>query len=140
MQTHETVQSFRKIAAGSNRKFGITLGFVFGFLAFWPLVHHHAPRYWLLAIAALLLGAGVLFPERLTPLNRAWFKLGLALNALVGPLIMGVLFFGAVTPVGWILRKRGEDLLRLKLEPQTATYWTRREPEGPAPGTLKKQF
>ncbi len=93
MQTHETVQSFRKIAAGSNRKFGITLGFVFGFLAFWPLVHHHAPRYWLLAIAALLLGAGVLFPERLTPLNRAWFKLGLALNALVGPLIMGVLVF-----------------------------------------------
>lgn len=140
MQTHETVTSFRKVTIGSNRKFGITLGLVLGFLAFWPLVHHHAPRYWLLAIAAVLLTAGLLSPELLTPFNRAWFKLGLALNAVVGPVIMGVLFFGAVVPVGWVLRKRGEDLLSLKLEPQAATYWTRREPKGPAPGTLTKQF
>jgi hypothetical protein len=140
MQTHETVTSFRKVTIGSNRKFGITLGLVLGFLAFWPLVHHHAPRWWLLAVAAVLLTAGLLSPDLLTPLNRAWFKLGLALNAVVGPIIMGVLFFGAVVPVGWLLRKRGEDLLSLKLEPQAATYWTRREPKGPVPGTLTKQF
>jgi hypothetical protein len=140
MQTHETVMSFRKLAVGSNRKFGITLGLVLGLLAVWPLVHHHAPRWWLLAVAIVLLAAGVFFPEVLSPLNRAWFKLGLALNAILGPVIMGVLFFGAVVPVGWLLRKQGEDLLSLKLEPEAATYWIRREPPGPQPGTLTKQF
>ncbi|HKH81145.1 MAG TPA: SxtJ family membrane protein [Methylovirgula sp.] len=140
MQTHETVMSFRKLAAGSNRKFGITLGLVLGVLAVWPLLHHNSPRWWLLAIAVAFLAAGLIFPNSLTQLNRAWFKLGLALNAIVGPVIMGVLFFGAVVPVGWLLRKKGEDPLRLKLEPEAATYWTRREPLGPLPGTLTKQF
>lgn len=140
MQTHETLKSFRKVAPGSDRKFGVTLGLVLGFLAFWPLVHHHAPRYWLLAVAGVLLAAGLFFPERLAPLNRAWFRLGLVLNRIVSPIVMGLLFFGAVVPVGWFLRRRGEDLMDLKPEPQAATYWISRAPEGPAPATLGKQF
>jgi hypothetical protein len=140
MQTHETVVSFRKLAVGSNRKFGITLGLVLVLLAVWPLVHHHAPRWWLLAVAVVLLAAGLFSPELLSPLNRAWFKLGLALNTIVSPIVMGLLFYGAVVPVGWLLRKQGEDLLSLKLEPEAATYWIRREPSGPQPGTLTKQF
>ncbi|MFZ0559924.1 MAG: SxtJ family membrane protein [Methylovirgula sp.] len=140
MQTHETVRSFRKTAAGSNRKFGVTLGLVLAFLAFWPLVHHHGPRWWLLAIALCLGGAGVFFPAALGSANRAWFKLGLALNTIVSPIVMGVLFFGAVAPVGFVLRKRGEDLLGLKRAPQAATFWDERTPPGPGPGTMRKQF
>jgi heme A synthase len=139
MQTHETMRSFRKLVAGSNRKFGVALGLLFAALAFWPLVHRLAPRWWLLAAALVLLTAGVFFPAVLGPLNRAWFKLGLALNTIVSPLLMGVLFFGAVVPVGFVLRKRGEDLLGLKPEPQAATYWDKRAP-GPRPGTMTKQF
>lgn len=140
MQTHETIRSFRKLAVGSNRKFGITLGLVLAFLAFWPLVHHHAPRWWLLAVAVALLIAGFFFPVVLGPANRAWFKLGLALNTIVSPIIMGVLFFGAVVPVSFVLRKRGEDLLALKRRPGAATYWSLRAPPGPRPGTMTKQF
>lgn len=53
---------------------------------------------------------------------------------------MGVLFFGAVAPVGFVLRKRGEDLLGLKRAPQAATFWDERTPPGPGPGTMRKQF
>jgi Saxitoxin biosynthesis operon protein SxtJ len=140
MQTHETVQSFRKAAAGSNRKFGITLGLILGFLAIWPLVHHHAPRWWLVAVALCLAGAGLFYPAVLGPANRAWFKFGLALNIIVSPIVMGLLFFGAVVPVGFVLRKRGEDPLGLKRAPQAATYWGERTPPGPGPGTMRKQF
>jgi hypothetical protein len=140
MQTHETVQSFRKAAAGSDRKFGITLGLILAFLAFWPLIHHHAPRWWLLAVALCLLAAGLFLPVVLGPANRGWFKFGLALNTIVSPIVMGLLFFGAVAPVGWVLRKRGEDLLGLKRAPQAATYWDERTPPGPGPGTMHKQF
>ena len=67
-------------------------------------------------------------------MNRAWFKLGLALNIIVSPLLMAVLFFGAVVPLGWFLRKKGEDLLSLRLAPEAETYWIERQPPGPAPG------
>lgn len=139
MQTHETVQSFRRASAGSDRKFGVTLGLVLAFLSVWPLVHHHGPRWWLFAVALFLTGTGLIYPAALGPANRAWFKFGLALNTIVSPIVMGVLFFGAVVPVGFLLRKRGEDLLGLRRAPQAATYWDERTP-GPAPGTMRKQF
>jgi Saxitoxin biosynthesis operon protein SxtJ len=140
MQTHETISSFRKVTTGSNRKFGITFGVLFGILGVWPLFHHNSPKWWLIAIASAFLAFALLLPHRLAPLNRAWFKLGLALNSVVSPIIMGILFFGAVVPLAWYLRRKGKDPLRLRLEPEAATYWIERTPPGPLPGTLTKQF
>ncbi len=140
MQTHETVASFRKVEIGSNRKFGLAFAALFVLIALWPMVHHHAPRWWALPVAAVLLVAAVFAPQWLTVLNRAWFKLGLGLNKIVSPVLMGAFFFGAVVPLGWFLRKRGDDLLSLKLEPEAETYWIVRNPPGPAPGTMTKQF
>lgn len=141
MQTHETVLSFRKIPIGSNRKFGVTFGVIFAVFGIWPLFHHaSSPRWPLIALSAAFLAVALLRPDWLTPLNRAWFKLGFALNKVANPIVMGILFFGAVAPLGWFLRKRGEDLLRLELKPEAETYWIERQPPGPAQGTLTKQF
>jgi hypothetical protein len=140
MQTHETVAGFRKIAMGSNRKFGLTFGLLFGILGSWPLFHHNSPKWWLVAMSGGFLLAALFLPRCLTLPNRAWFQLGLALNKIVSPLVMGGLFFGAVVPAGWFLRKSGKDPLRLKLNPGAATYWIERSPAGPAPETLMKQF
>ncbi|MGH6869547.1 MAG: hypothetical protein ACREDA_11905, partial [Methylocella sp.] len=70
----------------------------------------------------------------------AWFNLGSALNMIVNPIVMGLLFFGAVVPFGWYLRWKGKDLLRLKIKRDASSYWIEREPPGPSPGTFKKQF
>lgn len=140
MQTHETLSSFRKVTIASNRKFGITFGILFGIFGVWPLFHHNSPKWWLLVIAGGFLVTALFIPRCLAPLNRAWFKLGLALNRIVGPVVMGGLFFGGVAPMGWVLRKTGKDLLRLKFEPEAPTYWIERNPPGPAQGTLTKQF
>lgn len=139
-QTHENIASFRKVEASSDRKFGLTLGALFAAASLAPLLHHRAPHWWLMVLAGALLLAGAFFPAALTGANRAWFKLGLALNKIVSPLVMGLLFFGAVVPVGWFLRKKGEDILALQYAPEATTYWTRRDPPGPAQGTLSKQF
>jgi hypothetical protein len=48
------------------------------------------------------------------------------LNRIINPVVMWILFFGAVVPLGWYLRKRGEDLLRLKMRPDATTYWIER--------------
>jgi hypothetical protein len=140
MQTHETVSSFRKVVIGSDRKFGTVFGSVLGVLGLWPLFHHRSPHWWLIVLAGLLLAAALLFPRSLSLLNRAWFRLGLVLNRIVSPFVMGGLFFGAVVPVAWYLRKSGKDLLSLKFDRDAATYWIERNPPGPAPGSLTKQF
>jgi hypothetical protein len=139
-QTHETLGSFRKVDIGSDRKFGTVFGLVFGVFGVWPLFHHRSPHWWLIAIAGLFLAGALLFPRSLSLLNRAWFRLGLVLNRIVSPIIMGGLFFGALVPVGWYLRKSGKDPLNLKLDRDATTYWIERNPPGPAPGSLTKQF
>ncbi|HUB62868.1 MAG TPA: hypothetical protein VL996_00175 [Methylocella sp.] len=141
MQTHEPVTSFRKIDAGSDRTFGLAFGVLFAILGLWPLFHRAgSPRWGLIFLSLALLAAARLRPQWLRPLNRAWFKLGLALNRIVNPAVMAILFFGAVVPLGWVLRRKGEDLLRIKMKPEATTYWIAREPPGPAPDSLKKQF
>jgi hypothetical protein len=140
MQTHETVSSFRRVDMSSDRKFGTIFGLVFGILGLWPFFHHRSPHWWLIVLAGLLFAAALIFPRSLSLLNRGWFRLGLILNRIVSPVVMGALFFGAVVPVGWYLRKRGNDLLSLKFDRDAATYWIERNPPGPAPGSLTKQF
>jgi hypothetical protein len=138
MKTHETVASYRKVHLGSDRKFGLTFAVIFAVFGAVPVFRHESPRWALLAISAAFFAAAVLRPGWLTPLNRAWFKLGLLLNKIVSPIVMGFLFFGVVTPFAWFLR--GKDLLSLKLKPEAETYWIDREPPGPARGSLTKQF
>ena len=55
MQTHETVSSFRKVEIGSDRKFGLTFGALLCLVALWPLIHHGAPRWWAIPLAAAFL-------------------------------------------------------------------------------------
>ena len=141
MQTHETVTSFRKLTIGSNRKFGLAFGILFAILGLWPLFHQTgSPKWGLIALSTAILAVALLRPHWLMRLNRGWFKLGLVLNRIAGPVVMAILFFGAVVPLGWYLRRKGEDLLRLKMNPRAGTYWIEREPTSPAPDSMKKQF
>jgi len=141
LQTHETISSFRTVTRASDRKFGITIGLILVAFGLWPMFRGaSSPNLWLLAPAAGLLLATWLKPNWLAPLNRAWFRLGLVLNAVVSPVVMGLMYFGAVVPLGLLLRRNGKDLLQLELRPEAETYWVRREPPGPLPGTFNKQF
>ena len=139
MQTHEHDTSFRKVVVGSERNFGLTFAAVLGFFGAWPLVRHDHPRFLLLAAAAGFLVVAFAAPRLLGPLNRAWFKFGLLLSRIVSPLIMGLMFYGGVTPLGWIMRKRGSDLLRLKLDRSAETYWIPRSASD-GRGGMTKQF
>jgi hypothetical protein len=97
-------------------------------------------RPWALAAAATLLLVTLTRSRWLRPLNRIWMAFGLAANTVVSSVLMAVIFYGVVTPLAWMLRRAGRDLLRLKLEPLATTYWLERRPPGPAPDTMKNQF
>ena len=79
-------------------------------------------------------------PQTLHPLNRLWLALGRLLHKIVGPLVMGFIFFATVTPTGWIMRLLGKDPLSLRRRPELETYWIRRGPSQPESETMKNQF
>jgi hypothetical protein len=138
--SHELQGREETIKSSSDRSFGYVFAGACALVA--ALSWHNDGRHWgwwLIAAAAFAL-TGWLVPRWLRPLNRLWSRLGLLLGALISPVVMAVIFYGCITPIGWLMRLTGKDPLRLRYEPQAQSYWIRRDPPGPAPDSLKKQF
>jgi saxitoxin biosynthesis operon SxtJ-like protein len=140
MSVNEPVVSRRPVVVGSNRTFGLVFAAVFGIVALWPLVSGGMPRPWAAVLAVAFLAVALVAPRLLSPLNRAWFHVGLTLHRVVNPIVMAIIYYGTVVPVGLILRARGKDMLRLKRDPNARSYWIERDPPGPPRGSMTKQF
>lgn len=137
---HESFRRDDELRGPSDRNFGFVMAGAFLILGLAPLLRGRTVRWWsVLAAAAFLLG-GLLYPRILGPLNGLWLKLGLVLHAIVSPVVMGLLFYSTVTPIGILFRWLGKDPLRLRLDPSIDTYWIERRPPGPDPHTMPRQF
>ena len=121
----------------SDRSFGLVFAGVFAIIGAWPLLRGHEPRLWALPVAGVFLLAGLFTPKVLRPLNVLWTRFGAILHYVVGPVVMGAVFFLTVVPVAIIIRLFGKDPLRLK---PTNSNWIEREPPGPDPQSMKHQF
>jgi hypothetical protein len=94
---------------------------------------------WELGLAVGLLVVAAFAPGILAPLNRAWAWIGRGLNHVVTPLLIFVLFYGVVTPVGLAMRAVGKDPLRLRRDPQSSSYWIDCG-EGSKTSDMRRQF
>jgi len=125
-----------EIKISSNRSFGIVFFIVFLLIALYPLLKDNDLRIWSLVVSFIFLILGLINSKILTPLNRLWFKFGLLLGKFISPLIMGIIFFIVVTPIGIIMRLLKKDLLNLKYN-KKETYWI--DKSGPK-SKMKNQF
>ena len=125
-----------KIKVGSNRSFGFVFSIVFLLIALWPLLNNSEIRIWSLIISAIFLILGFLNSIILNPLNILWFKFGLLLGKLISPLVMGLIFFCVVTPIGILMKIFMKDLLKLKYNNKN-TYWV--DKKGPK-SKMSNQF
>jgi hypothetical protein len=139
---HEDFTRKEAVQGSSDRSFGFVMAAFFGLVALFPLLHGplSSIRWWALAVAAAFLAFALLWPAALRPLNRAWLKLGLLLSKVVSPVVLMILFYATVTPIGLLMRWAGKDSLRLRRDAAAASYWVPREPPGPAPDSMKQQF
>ena len=137
---HESYERREEIKGSSNRSFGIVFAFVFAVIGLLPLVFGGSVRVWALTVGGLFLLVALAVPAMLAPLNRAWLRFGLLLHRIVSPLVLGIMFFLVITPMGLLMRALGKDLLRLRFDKQSSSYWIDRAPPGPAPESLKDQF
>jgi predicted membrane protein len=126
----------KELKMPTNRNFGIVFFILFALIGLWPLFNSQNPRYWSLIISFIFLILGLLNSRILNPLNYIWYKFGLFLGSIVSPIIMGLIFFLVVTPIGIIMRILKKDILNLKKNNKD-TYWIKRKE---SKTSMKKQF
>ena len=130
----------QEVKSSSDRSFGIVFVVVFTIIALWPLKGGGDIRIWSAAIACAFLVIALARPSMLAPLNRVWSAFGMLLHKITNPLIMGLVFYSAVTPTALIMRLLGKDLLSLRFDRDAKSYWIERDPPGPAPNSMNQQF
>ena len=126
----------KDIKVGSNRNFGIVFSIVFLLISLYPLLKSGDIRVWSLVVSFIFLILGIFNSKILSPFNKLWFKFGLLLGKFVSPLIMMIIFFFVVTPIGILMRLFRKDVLNLKYN-NKETYWI--EKNGPK-SKMKNQF
>ena len=124
------------VKIGSNRSFGIVFFIVFLLISIYPLINDESIRIWSLVISLIFLVLGIINSNILSPLNKLCFKFGIFLGKIISPIIMGIIFFLVVTPIGLIMRLIRKDVLNLRYS-DYRSYWI--EKTGPK-SKMKNQF
>jgi hypothetical protein len=123
----------------SLRHFGLIVGGIFGLIGLWPAVARgQGLRSWALGLALALVVPALVAPAVLAPAHRVWMALGDALGWVNTRIVLGLIFFGVVTPTGLALKLTGRDPMRRAFDPEATTY---RVPRATRPGAhMTKQF
>lgn len=136
---HEDLSARQALKGSSNRVFGLVFTALFGVLALLPLRRQEPPRWWAVALSLVFFLLALIVPRSLAPLNKFWIKIAGLLNRITNPVVMGVIFYGVVTPLGILMRWRGKDPLRLA-PGSNDSYWIHRKEEGPTAESMINQF
>ena len=114
----------KEIKISSNKSFGFVFFVIFIAIALWPLLKDDNIRIWSVILSIIFLILGLLNSKILTPLNKLWIRFGILLGKIVSPVVMGIVYFGVVTPIGLIMKLFGKDILNLKIDKNKNTYWS----------------
>ena len=125
---------------GSNRTFGLFFAGIFALVAAYGLWKGYAWGWVCAAIAVVLAIVGLVAPQALAGANRMWFGLGMLLARIVNPIVIGIMFFLVITPIGLMMRAAGKRPLSLRFDARAPTYWIERKPIGPPPESMRDQF
>src|SRR5262245_60341593 len=118
---HESFDRKQQVSASSNRTFGFVFAAVFAIIGVWPWLSSDQIRVWSVVLGGALLVVACLWPAVLAPFNRVWTRFGLLLHRIVSPVVLGVMFFTVITPMGLVMRTLGKDPLRLRFDRDART-------------------
>ena len=124
-----------KINKKNNITFGILFFIFFLIIALYPLVSVGVVRIWSVILSLVFLIITIIRPNLFTFLNRLWIQFGIFLGKIISPIVMGLVFFFVVTPIGILVRILKKDVMGLKRG--ASSYWINREDKLQS---MKKQF
>ena len=111
------------------RTFGLMVGGIFSIIGLWPvLIRSESPRMWAISVGIVLVGLGVALPASLKHVHRIWMKIGHVLGWINTRILLGVIFYGLITPMGAVMRLLGKDSMHRVLAPEANTYRVIRPP------------
>lgn len=111
------------------RQFGLIVGGIFSVIGLWPMVFRNEPlRLWSLILGGTLVVLGVAVPKSLKQVHRGWMKVGHILAAINTRIILGVIYYGLITPMGVVMRLMGKDSMHRVLMQDATTYRVVRAP------------
>src|ERR1035437_4828514 len=122
------------------RKFGLTVGIVLLLIASFLIWKHKPSQFYFLSIGTILVLSGLLFPLILFALNKLWMTLAILLGWLMTRVILSVMFYLVITPIGLIARISGKHFLVLKIDKTRASYWEKRKNVPATPADYERQF
>ena len=121
------------------RQFGLLVGAVFTVIGLWPLVFRGEPlRLWALGIGGLLIAFGGILPQVLRPVHKGWMWIGHILGWINTRILLGIVFYAMVTPIGVVFRLMGKDTMRQAFAESSTTYRVVRSPRPHS--HMKNQF
>ena len=129
------MKNFIDIKRKNNITFGILFFILFLIIGLYPLISNEPIRIWSITLSLVLLIITITKPNLLTFLNKLWIKFGILLGKIVSPIVMGLVFFFVVTPIGILLKILKKDVMGLKRG--ISSYWITREDKLQS---MKKQF
>ena len=125
------------IEKSTEKSFGVVFSIVFLIVSLYPLINSEGLRIWALVVSTIFFLLAFVAPKVLVLPNKLWFKFGILLGSIIAPIVMTLVYFVVVLPIGLIMRLLGKDLLRQKLDKNVKSYWIERsEPMG----SMKNQF
>ena len=124
-----------KVKSKDNITFGILFFIFFLIFGLYPLKSDEAIRVWSVVLSLILLIITIIKPNLFTFLNKLWIQFGILLGKIISPIVMGLVFFFVVTPIGILVRILKKDVMGLKRG--TSSYWINREDKVQS---MKKQF
>ena len=111
------------------RNFGLMVGGILCVIGIWPVVRYgEAIRLWAILPGALLIPLGLAAPTLLGPIFKIWMKIGHVMGWINTRLILGVLYFGLITPMGVVMRMFGWDSMSRALRQDAESYRVVRQP------------
>ena len=119
----------------NNITFGILFFIFFLIIGLCPLISNEPIRIWSIIVSLVFLTVTIIKPNLFTFLNKLWIKFGILLGKIISPIVMGLVFFFVVTPIGIFVKVLKKDVMGLKRG--ASSYWITREDKIQS---MKKQF
>ena len=122
------------------KKFGITMGIILAIIGFFLLWEKNNYFEYSFLLAATFLITGLFLPYVLKPVYKAWMALSVVMGFIMTRVIMVIIFYLIVTPIGLIASMTGKNFLDMKIDKSAKSYWIVREKAQKVKSDYERQF
>jgi hypothetical protein len=129
----QDVKELLKVTPRDLGKFGLSVGGALLGLGLLFYLRHKPWTGWFITMGGVLALGGAILPRALKWIYVAWMTVAMIVGAIVSTMLLVVLFYAVITPIGWIARLAGKDFLRQRIEPNAPSYWIVRPVSKPGP-------